>query len=73
MKIKRILFVAVIASVALAGAAFQSVVKTKVCHVPFGSPMNTHTLEIPAHAVQGHLDHGDYLGDCKHNPNSNHE
>lgn len=74
MNSKITVLVALIACAALfgAGSMYKSG-KVAVCHVPFGSPMNTHTLEVPAQAVQGHLDHGDYLGECKYNPNSNHD
>ena len=73
MKKNRIVLVAIAAGAILLGAAsMHQSGRVKVCHVPFGSPMQTHTLEIPEQGVQGHLDHGDYLGECKYNPNSNH-
>lgn len=38
--------------------------KVKLCHVPPGNPANAHTICISPSAVQAHLNHGDYLGDC---------
>ncbi|MBK9017951.1 MAG: T9SS type A sorting domain-containing protein [Saprospiraceae bacterium] len=38
--------------------------KVFVCHVPPGNPGNANTICISPNAVQVHLDHGDYLGEC---------
>lgn len=71
---KRIVLVALVLAGGLFGAAsWYQGTRVKVCHTPYGDPMNTHTLELPEQGVQGHLDHGDYMGECKCNPNSNHE
>ena len=39
--------------------------KVVICHVPPGNPENAHTLTVGAPAVEAHLDHGDYLGECR--------
>jgi hypothetical protein len=41
-----------------------SVAKVKVCHIPPGNEENFHTITISANALQSHLDHGDFLGEC---------
>src|SRR6185312_5619944 len=38
--------------------------KVDVCHIPPGDPSNLHTITISEHALQAHLAHGDFLGDC---------
>jgi len=38
--------------------------KVTLCHIPPGNPSNAHTIEVGAPAVDAHLDHGDYLGEC---------
>lgn len=38
--------------------------KVLVCHVPNGNPSNAHNICISDKAVQKHLGHGDYLGNC---------
>lgn len=38
--------------------------KVKVCHIPPGNPANRHTIMISASAVDAHLAHGDFKGDC---------
>ncbi len=38
--------------------------KVLVCHIPPGNTGEAHTICISPNAVQAHLDHGDYLGEC---------
>jgi len=38
--------------------------KVNVCHRPPGNPVNAHTINVGASAVQAHLAHGDSLGVC---------
>lgn len=38
--------------------------KVLVCHVPQGNPSNAHNICINKNAVENHLAHGDYLGNC---------
>lgn len=38
--------------------------KTVICHVPPGNPANQHTLSVGSSAVDAHLGHGDYTGEC---------
>lgn len=38
--------------------------KEAVCHIPPGNPDNAHTISVSANAVDAHLGHGDYLGEC---------
>jgi len=38
--------------------------KVTVCHIPPGNPSNLNTITISEHALQAHLAHGDFLGDC---------
>ena len=35
-----------------------------LCHVPSGNPDNPHAITVGAPAVDAHLAHGDYLGEC---------
>ncbi len=35
-----------------------------ICHVPPGNPDNAHTIVVGAAAVQAHLNHGDFEGEC---------
>ena len=42
--------------------------KIEVCHIPPGNPGNLHTITISEHALQAHLAHGDFLGDCSAAP-----
>ncbi|MCH7687386.1 MAG: hypothetical protein IH899_12005, partial [Planctomycetes bacterium] len=39
--------------------------KVVLCHVPPGNPENAHTIEVGESAVDAHLEHGDYLGECE--------
>src|SRR5262245_62111820 len=45
-------------------AAPVKVAKVTVCHVPPGNPRQAHTISISQSAVDSHLAHGDYLGEC---------
>jgi len=36
----------------------------KLCHIPPGNPNSAHTIEVGALAVEDHISHGDYLGEC---------
>lgn len=42
--------------------------KVKICHIPPGNPANRHTIWVSQNAVNAHLAHGDYLGDCDNDP-----
>jgi len=44
---------------AIAGAE-----KVSICHIPPENPSNAHTLSIAPAAVDAHMDHGDYTGEC---------
>lgn len=35
-----------------------------MCHVPPGNPNKAHTIYVPESAVETHVDHGDYVGEC---------
>ncbi|WP_437873498.1 hypothetical protein [Sorangium sp. So ce363] len=36
-----------------------------ICHVPPSNPEKAHTIEVAAQAVDAHLAHGDFLGECE--------
>lgn len=38
--------------------------KVTICHVPPGNPDNSHAISVSENAVQKHLNHGDFLGEC---------
>ena len=38
--------------------------KVVICHIPPGDPDNAHTITVSEKAVQAHLKHGDWLGEC---------
>lgn len=38
--------------------------RVTLCHVPPGNPAAEHTITVGAPAVDAHLAHGDYLGEC---------
>jgi hypothetical protein len=38
--------------------------KITICHLPPGNPENMHTITISQNALQAHLAHGDYEGEC---------
>jgi hypothetical protein len=37
----------------------------RICHVPPGNPGNAHNITVGASAIDAHLRHGDYLGECR--------
>jgi hypothetical protein len=39
--------------------------KVTICHQPPGKPAERKTMTVPKSAVNAHLAHGDYLGECK--------
>ena len=51
-------------SVAVPAAEAKKEKKVDVCHIPPGNPSNAHTINIDQSAVDAHLAHGDYLGEC---------
>ncbi|ATX78960.1 hypothetical protein Ga0123461_0523 [Mariprofundus aestuarium] len=51
-------------SVAVPAAEAKKAHKVDVCHIPPGNPSNAHTINIDQSAVDAHLAHGDYLGEC---------
>lgn len=38
--------------------------KIQICHVPPGNPGNAQTIEVNCNALNAHMDHGDFCGDC---------
>ncbi|TDQ25481.1 MULTISPECIES: hypothetical protein [Tenacibaculum] len=38
--------------------------KVTICHVPPGNPSNVHSITISKNAVEAHLAHGDFFGNC---------
>ena len=36
-----------------------------ICHVPSEDTGDRHTIKVSPRAVRGHLEHGDYLGECR--------
>lgn len=38
--------------------------KTTLCHVPPGNPSKAHTITVSSSAVDAHMAHGDYIGEC---------
>ena len=55
------LIIAVVISFFRVGFAQQ---KVTICHLPPGNPENAQTITISENALQTHLDHGDYRGEC---------
>lgn len=62
MKIKLTIRILLLALLALGAPAWAA--KVEVCHIPPGNPGNLHTITISETALQAHLAHGDFLGDC---------
>lgn len=46
------------------GLSFAQTPKVPVCHIPAGNPAQAKTILIGAPAVNAHLAHGDFQGDC---------
>ncbi|MGD8708387.1 MAG: hypothetical protein PVI88_06860, partial [Nitrosopumilaceae archaeon] len=44
---------------------------TTICHIPPGNPGNNHTITIGESALSAHLGHGDVLGTCDYESESN--
>jgi hypothetical protein len=38
--------------------------KVPLCHIPPGDPANAHTISVAPSALDAHLAHGDYVGEC---------
>lgn len=38
--------------------------KVKICHLPPGNPQNQQSLEVAYAALEAHLAHGDWMGEC---------
>ncbi|MDQ6985721.1 MAG: hypothetical protein Q9M91_06400 [Candidatus Dojkabacteria bacterium] len=38
--------------------------KVEICHIPNGNPENKYEITISENALDSHLEHGDYLGEC---------
>ena len=49
---------------ACSGALASVCVKVTLCHIPPGNPTNARTIVVRQAAVESHLGHGDYLGEC---------
>lgn len=62
-----VLVIASVASLALAKPG-KTNEKVAICHIPKGNPENAHTIWVSENAVKAHLAHGDYLGECKVQP-----
>ena len=62
MKIRFASCTALVAVLALGSPAWAA--KVSVCHVPPGNPANSFSISINESAVQTHLNHGDFLGEC---------
>ena len=46
------------------GLSFAQSAKVPVCHIPPGNPAQAKTIQVGAAAVNAHLAHGDFAGDC---------
>lgn len=62
MKLRFACCTALVAVLALGAPAWAA--KVSICHVPPGNPDNSHTISVGENAVQAHLNHGDFLGEC---------
>jgi len=45
--------------------------KVEICHIPADDPDNQHSITVASSAVEAHLAHGDYLGPCVDQTESN--
>ena len=57
-------------TVLLVGAVSATGANSKVviCHIPQNNPDNEHELMVPTSALNGHMGHGDHLGECNPEP-----
>jgi hypothetical protein len=62
MKLRFASCAAFVAVLALGTPAWAD--KVTVCHVPPGNPAHSFSISVSENAVQSHLDHGDFLGEC---------
>lgn len=62
MKLKATSCTLLLALLAFGAPAWAA--KVTICHIPPGNPGNLNTITISEHALQAHLAHGDFLGDC---------
>ncbi len=62
MKLRVACSTVVVAILALGAPAWAA--KVTICHVPPGNPANSFTISVSENAVQAHLNHGDFLGEC---------
>jgi hypothetical protein len=46
------------------GSSKVKELKVEVCHIPPDNPNNPLNITVGASALQDHLDHGDYVGEC---------
>ena len=65
---KTLLLILAILSILVLSSVGTASTKVTVCHVPPGNPDNEQTIEVSEKAVDKHLDHGDYLGECGAEP-----
>ena len=42
-----------------------------ICHIPQGNPESMHTIQVGGNAIHAHLAHGDEMGMCPEDTNSN--
>ena len=56
---------------AIAGVASADGTKVTICHFPPGNPANFQQISIDAAGVPAHLAHGDFLGPCASDCNTN--
>lgn len=61
---KSLITLALIALLAVFGAASAQAAKVDVCHIPPGNPDNWHTITVSERAEPAHLAHGDLAGSC---------
>ena len=61
---RKLILGTMVAAVLGAAGYTQAASKVTLCHIPPGNPRDAHTSEVTASAVNNHLAHGDYLGEC---------
>lgn len=66
MKAKKII-IAILIAISYGVSVAQNVGNDKItiCHFPPGNPDNPQTITISKNALDAHLAHGDYVGECK--------